>query len=749
MAANVFGKSCLKSRILAGVSVAALGTSLFASMPARALDFSSGDLQGSFNTTLTFGGLIRVQERDKNLVGKANGGNASSINQDNGDLNYGTGLVSSTGRMTNELKLDYDNIGFFSRATFLYDPINNDANSTSGARTGAFTLSSTARDQTAAYARLLDAYAYGNFDLGGGTSLSMRVGNQVLSWGESTFIPNGINAINPVDVSALHQPGTELKEVFLPVPMISANLGLTNNLSVEAFYQFKWEKTLLDPAGTYFSSDDSLSPGARYLSLPFGNPLAADSPLQHAIETNGTVKNPILGQVTPIAPFGTNVPRLNDHNGRDDGQFGFGVHYSVPELDDTDFGIFFLKYNNRVPDLSVKVGSFGDFASNPETFSNHSGYFADYVNDIKMYGVSFSTSVEGVAIQGEYSYRQGQPLQYDAVDVLQAMLAAPSVFGFIQTGSQQGAALGAQQGAAAGAAQGLAAATAAYQTAVNQVLSVAAPALVGTNFTALPAPVQATVQAAIAGAGGPASLAAAQAAGQAQGSAAGAKAGATAGATAGAQQAATAAAHIFNTNALIQRLGGIQGTTTAQIEQSASRLFGTTIQGYGRYDISQVQMTFTKDLPPMMGANQVILVGEVGADIVHNMPDGVHFSGTGTNVGGNANFLGLGGMESVATSGFGTEFSWGYRLVARFDYLNAIGGINLMPRVVWEHDVHGTTPLPVGTFIDGRKAVSVGLTATFLDKWSADVNYTNFFGGGDFNLINDRDFISFSVKYSF
>ncbi|WP_044561960.1 DUF1302 domain-containing protein [Azospirillum sp. B4] len=715
------------------MSVAALSVPLLASVPARALDFSSGDLEGSFNTTLTFGGLIRVQERDKNLVGKANGGNASSINQDNGDLNYGTGLVSSTGRMTNELKVDYDNIGFFGRATFFYDPINNDANSTSAARTGAFTLSSTARDQSAAYARLLDAYAYGNFNLGGDTTLSLRAGNQVLSWGESTFIPNGINAINPVDVSALHQPGTELKEVFLPVPMISANLGLTNNLSVEAFYQFKWEKTLLDPAGTYFSSDDALSPGARYLSLPFGNPLAADSPLQHAIETNGTVKNPILGQVTPIAPFGTNVPRLNDHNGRDDGQFGFGIHYSVPALGDTDFGLFFMKYNNRVPDLSVKVGTFGDFASNPETFSNHSGYYADYVNDIKMYGVSFNTSIEGVAVQGEYSFRKGQPLQYDAVDVLQAMLAAPSVFGFISTGASQGAALG--------AAQGTAAATAAYQTAVNKVLSVAAPSLVGTSYTSLPAPLQAAVQAAIAAGGGPASLAAAQAAGAAQGSAAGS--------TAGAQQAATAAAHIFNTNALIKRLGGIQGTTTAEIEQSASRLFGSTIQGYGRYDISQVQMTFTKDLPPMMGANQVILLGEVGADFVHNMPDGVHFSGTGTNVGGNANFLGLGGMESVATNGFGTEFSWGYRIVARFDYLNAIAGINLMPRIVWEHDVHGTTPLPVGTFIDGRKAVSVGLTATFLDKWSADLGYTNFFGGGDFNLINDRDFVSFSLKYSF
>ncbi len=53
---------------------------------------------------------------------------------------------------------------------------------------------------------LLDAYLYYSFDAGS-VPIDLRLGRQVVSWGESTFIQNGINAINPVDVTALRRPG--------------------------------------------------------------------------------------------------------------------------------------------------------------------------------------------------------------------------------------------------------------------------------------------------------------------------------------------------------------------------------------------------------------------------------------------------------------------------------------------------------------------------------------------------------------
>nr|NIN34837.1 DUF1302 family protein [Gammaproteobacteria bacterium]NIN62350.1 DUF1302 family protein [Gammaproteobacteria bacterium]NIO62359.1 DUF1302 family protein [Gammaproteobacteria bacterium]NIQ20031.1 DUF1302 family protein [Gammaproteobacteria bacterium]NIT06179.1 DUF1302 family protein [Gammaproteobacteria bacterium] len=48
-----------------------------------------------------------------------------------------------------------------------------------------------------------------------------------------------------------------------------------------------------------------------------------------------------------------------------------------------------------------------------------------------------------------------------------------------------------------------------------------------------------------------------------------------------------------------------------------------------------------------------------------------------------------------------------------------------------------------------NKAVSVGLGAEYLNEWEADLSYTSFFGAGTQNLLYDRDFVSFSISYSF
>ena len=67
--------------------------------------------------------------------------------------------------------------------------------------------------------------------------------------------------MNPVDAAKFHLPGSELKEVLVPMEALSFNLGLTDNLSMEAFYQWKWKETRLDPVGTYFSETDLFADG--------------------------------------------------------------------------------------------------------------------------------------------------------------------------------------------------------------------------------------------------------------------------------------------------------------------------------------------------------------------------------------------------------------------------------------------------------------------------------------------------------
>ena len=91
--------------------------------------------------------------------------------------------------------------------------------------------------------------------------------------------------------------------------------------------------------------------------------------------------------------------------------------------------------------------------------------------------------------------------------------------------------------------------------------------------------------------------------------------------------------------------------------------------------------------------------------------------------------------------------SWGYRVAARLDYNNAIGGVNLFPYAQFLHDVSGNSPSPSGPFVEGRTALTIGLRADYLSRWQASLGYTRYAGDG--NELSDRDFISASVKYSF
>lgn len=731
----------LNRRFLAGVSAAALIAPVFAAGTAHAISFNRGDLSGSFDTTLTVGALFRVQSRDPDLIGVANGGRAHSINGDNGNLNYDKGLVSLAGRATHELKLNYGSVGAFVRGTYFLDIVNAKRDSDGFARTGRFPLSDKAVEAVGKDAELLDAFVYGGWPVGGESFFDIRLGNQVLSWGESTFIPNGINTINPVNVSALRIPGSELKEAFLPVPIANASFSINQNLGIEAFYQFRWKETRPEAAGTFFSTSEAATPGATHLFIGFGNHLMRDTPTQGAIPSGNVFPvnlypdpalNPFRGEQS-LTPFGTVVPRLADDKPEHGGQYGVAVRYFSPELNNTEFGAYYINYHSRLPVLSSIVGPFSAFAANTTTFTRASGYRVEYPEDIKLFGLSFNTTIPGgISLQGEYSFRKDQPLQLDDVELLQATLAAPTVLALISQGQAAGTASGNQafNNAVAAAVAG------------NPAL---AP-LTGLTFEQIQAAnptVAAAISAGIAAA--PGSPGGTRAAFQA------------AGAATGANQGAAGAAGLFNSNQIIQKIardrgiGLIPGTAAAASTYVQQHLFGQRIQGWELYDISQFQMTGTKAFGPMLGSNQWVLVGEAGFNWVHGMPDGnvLRLEGPGTVVGGNPNFLGRGGMADVATDGFATEFSWGYRLAARFDYLNAFSGVNLFPSISFSHDVQGTTPVPIGNFVEGRMALGLGVRAVIREAFTVDLNYSSFFGGGENNLISDRDFVSVSVKYFF
>jgi hypothetical protein len=611
-----------------GTAITLALASAFAA-PVHAIEFSSGDWNGTIDTTLSYGASMRVQERDDELVGLANlnhfvaltpltdqvnAPGRFSVNSDDGNLNYNDGdLFSNAFKITTEFSVNYkENWGAFARASYFYDWENADRAS----------LTPEAKDKVGKRLTMLDAFVFHNMNLGGHEA-SVRLGRQAVSWGESTFIQNGINVVNPIDVSKLRVAGAELKEAFLPVDMLQGSFQVNENLSVEALYLFEFEQTEPDPAGTYFSTNDFATLGADFVMLGFGR---ADEPVN--FQNCGNIIGYIPANTTnPIdalerASCIQAIPRLPDRFASDDGQYGMAVRYFSPELNDTEFGFYFLNYHSRLPLLSGYAVT--------TTSPNSGRYVVEYPEDIRMYGMSFNTSLgeTGIALQGEISYRENMPLQFDDVELLFSALSPLNPF--------------------------------------------------------IPAP----------------------------------------------------------GNRFVSQLGDYGP--------------GDYVQGWERHEVGQFQFTLTKAFGPgnWLGAQQIATVAEFGATEVWDLPspDLLRYQGDGTDTGCGGDLLTGGRLVNPVSQcdGFPTRFSWGYRLAARADYNNVFGSpFNLSPRVAFNHDVNGITPGPGGNFLEGRKSVTVGVEATYLSQWAADLSFTEFRGAGHLNLIHDRDFVSFTVKYSF
>jgi hypothetical protein len=181
---------------------------------------------------------------------------------------------------------------------------------------------------------------------------------------------------------------------------------------------------------------------------------------------------------------------------------------------------------------------------------------------------------------------------------------------------------------------------------------------------------------------------------------------------------------------------------------------GETADGFILSDTVQAQMTLTRFWGPSFGASQLTTLLEVGGIQINDMPDQDELRLNGPGTARNGGIAGKEGLEvaiqgGVETNPFPDDFAWGYRFVTKLDYNNVFAGINMSPRIVFSHDVSGITPDPLFLFVEDRKSVSVGFAFDYQSRWSADLSYNGFWGGvGTTNKMEDRDYVSFNVKYS-
>ncbi|MBM7060262.1 DUF1302 domain-containing protein [Pseudomonas sp. UL073] len=376
----------------------------------QAVTFNVGELEGQLDSSLSIGASWAMRNADPELVGATNGGKTAATANDDGRLNFKKGeTFSKIFKGLHDLELKYGDTGVFLRGKYWYDfelkdehrPFKDidDHNRKQGAQSSG--------------AELLDAFIYHNYTLGSLPG-SGRLGKQVVSWGESTFIGNSINAINPVDVAAFRRPGAEIKEGLIPVNMLLLSQGLTEDLSAEMFYQLDWQQTVVDNCGTFFGAD-TVADGCDD-NFTVGLPAAV----------NGLTPFAGLMGVT-MRPEGLVVPRGGDRDARDGGQWGLALRWLA---DETEYGAYAMNIHSRTPYLSMttpgqaEIGRAltlpGGLAGNLAQTSllGNSRYFFEYPEDIRLYGASFATTLEsGTAWTGELSYRPNMPLAFNAIDV--------------------------------------------------------------------------------------------------------------------------------------------------------------------------------------------------------------------------------------------------------------------------------------------------------------------------------------------
>jgi hypothetical protein len=168
--------------------------------------------------------------------------------------------------------------------------------------------------------------------------------------------------------------------------------------------------------------------------------------------------------------------------------------------------------------------------------------------------------------------------------------------------------------------------------------------------------------------------------------------------------------------------------------------FDSEVDGYQTFDVSQFQTSLISFHDRVLGASRLTLIGEFGWTHVHSLDESANALKYGRH--------GSYGYTAGDNDGFVTQDSYGYVVRANLNYPNAFAGVNLTPEISFKHGLEGYGPQPGAGFNEDEKTLGLSLTADYLNRYSVQLSYTDYYGG-DFNSIEDRDFLSLSASVSF
>lgn len=708
--------------LIRGSAAALLLTASFSTW-AQEVEFLGVDIRGIHR--FTAGAAMRTQDRDASIIGKTNlpgqtdlcvpddcvssmgdpGPNQRfvdaagfySVNADNGNLNYDKhDLVSATSKLTSEFNVDFGYYGnIFVRTTAFYDAVN-----TNFDESHPNTLFQPARTpRSAAIEReagtdfdLLDAFTTLYLPVPGTQrELTLRAGQFVSNWGESTFlVPNSLNHINPPNVQKLRIPGSDPEEVFTPIPLVSVTTDIVDGLTFEGIYHLDWEPVVPDQMGTFFSTSD-IAGGGEYAMLSFGK----------APEDPERLSTP-AGLTGLLSQSSRTVPRIADVTPGADGQYGISLRYFADWLGaGTELAFYHANYHSRFPiasfvaadasscrddvsgipipplplpgagdagpalactgladDPAAALAAVAEFAGGgTPSFPGEAlpvdtaRLFLEYPEDIRLWGFSFNTLIGDIALQGEYAFRDNLPVQVHQADLVFASL---------------------------------------QQAFPEEDVDLLGLATIPGNRNAVPDFVATRFR-----------------------------------------------------NQDVQPgdlIRGFERLKVGQLNLGGTVTFGgsnpfNANQILGIYEFGAVHVMDMPDLSQIQfngpGADTHFSPGADGTGAPDGMADARRQNPT------------------RQVDGFATRFSWGYRLIGLFRFQNALFGANIEPLVGVFHDVKGYSPGPGGLFVEGRKQFIGGIRFDYLNKYTGELRHTWYTGGSEHNQLRDRDFLQLSVAINF
>ena len=794
---------------------------------------SNGDgIHGQLNTTATAGVGIRTQAQNSELIGKADlnrfgcstsqgtagtiiyqdcqgtfrtqGYTAARLAQlpgaysmahDDGDLNYNKGSIFQAPiKATPDLTLTWGDFGFFGRMLYFYDFVNNDFNERHPDMVTPQNLNSVGRvgspvpglsaiklppplagnipllserlygvgapvrtkrtdpavlKQVGTDLQELDSYVYGKIPIPftDDKKVTFKLGRQTINWGESTtLVFNSLNQANPINANNFYRIGNQLEEDFTPINQLFLSFEPFENATLEGFYQLEWKPLEAPAPGSYFSSNDlGTYMAGHFANLSFGS--TADDPYNIAEPLDSP-----LGLITYTTAYAKRSP---DMDPRTSGQFGVKFDYYADELNNgTDMALYFEHYHSRLPyvgffalkascarregnsrnnDANDILSFIADCPGIPGLNGllsseksdavplNTGRVFLEYPEDIDLLGASFSTTFGSYSVQGEVSYRPNLPMQVSIAD-LEFAAAGPALTrcseeslhcvgtGGLNLANQANGGIGS-------AGQSDFVTDAAGHTGYTDTFN-----LLGLG-------------------------------------------------------SAVGSARSFP-NFIIPYRGGVVGENApTDYSKPLNKANPGYIEGFQRFQLVKLDVGVTRVLGASdnpFGADQIIVLGEVGADIVPDLPpiDVLQIDGPNTPLSATAGADGSGANRSklacsnIPDCSYGVDglrfnphqqpandfvhaFAWGYRVVVLGSYENVLPNVGIHPTLIFSQDVQGISPGPAFEFVGGRKEIDTLYEFRYKASLSLNLGYTWYWGGGDQNMLSDRDFAQAFVKYQF